>query len=383
MVARYSGTGSRSPEIPASLAAVPTVRHAERNGNGSRPERASCEAEAARISYVGAGGPIRLLMTVDTEEDQWGPGTPYATTRNARRLPALQRLFQELGVRPTYFVAYQMAADPYAAAVLRELAEEEGVEIGAHLHPWNTPPCAERVAPRDSMLKNLDPSLQRSKLVALTNTLARTFRAWPSSFRAGRLGLGTATVSALAGTGYHVDSSVAPYFDWRSLDDGPDFVGAPIHPYRLGVDRDVRVPDPGGPLLEIPLSTGFTRRPFRLWQQVHSAFDTLHFRGRSMAGVLSRTGVVRKVALSPELDEPDDMLRLAQSLVDAGARHLQVFFHSSTLVPGLTPFTRTEADVQELLTSIRIVVEGIRSRFLPASATVKEFGRSLASSSGP
>ena len=42
--------------------------------------------------------------------------------RNAERLPALQALFDEYGVRPTYLVTHEMATRPESAAVLRELA---------------------------------------------------------------------------------------------------------------------------------------------------------------------------------------------------------------------------------------------------------------------
>jgi len=317
----------------------------------------------------------RLLVSIDTEEDQWGPGAEEATAENIRALPGLQRLFEELGVRPTYFVSYQVATDPTAASILREIAGEEGVEIGAHLHPWNTPPVREELTPRNSMMKNLPGPLQEAKLVRLTEALERAFGTRPRSFRAGRLGVGPETIDALVATDYEIDSSVAPFLDWRTLDDGPNFVGAPIAPYRLEGGADVCSPVPRGRILEVPISAGYTRRPMALWDPIHRALETVSVGGRALSGVLSRTGIVRKVMMSPEIDATPDLLRLCRALIRAGAPHIQLTFHSSTLVPGLSPFTPTAADVESLLEGLRTFVHAVEDMTPISFATVSELGR--------
>ena len=52
-----------------------------------------------------------VLVGVDTEaDDQWSAeGRRALSVRNAERLPALQALFDSLGVRPTYLVTHEMA----------------------------------------------------------------------------------------------------------------------------------------------------------------------------------------------------------------------------------------------------------------------------------
>src|SRR5437762_14340072 len=102
--------------------------------------------------------PILLIVSVDTEEDNWEPRRDGVTIENIRELPRLDVLFRRLGVRATYFTTYQVAIREWAADVLRKL-REDGAEIGAHLHPWNTPPPDEPFLPRNSMLKNLPPEL--------------------------------------------------------------------------------------------------------------------------------------------------------------------------------------------------------------------------------
>ena len=114
---------------------------------------------------------VALVVSIDTEEDNWTPARDGIRIENIRELPALQRFLRGLGLRPTYFADHPVASEPWSAAILREIAEDGGAEIGAHLHPWNTPPLEEPLAPGNSMLTNLPPALQRAKLHALSMQL--------------------------------------------------------------------------------------------------------------------------------------------------------------------------------------------------------------------
>ena len=62
-----------------------------------------------------------VLAGIDTEaDDQWSPrGRSEMAVRNAARLPGLQALFEEFGVRTTYVVTWEMATRPQSASVLR------------------------------------------------------------------------------------------------------------------------------------------------------------------------------------------------------------------------------------------------------------------------
>ncbi len=219
-----------------------------------------------------ANGAIALVASIDTEEDNWRPTRDDIRIENIRALPALQLFLRGLGLRPTYFVDHPVASEPWSAAILREIAESGEAEIGAHLHPWNTPPLEEALLPRHSMLANLPAELQRRKLCTLRDALTAATGHAPTSFRAGRFGLGPETVTALVASGFRVDSSVTPWIGWQEYDGGPDFRGAPQGCYRLGAGGDPRIPSEDGPLLELPLSSGFTRRPFG-WRA--KAYDAL------------------------------------------------------------------------------------------------------------
>jgi hypothetical protein len=319
-----------------------------------------------------------VIVSIDTEEDNWDRSRSEVTLENIRELPTLVAFFKRWGVRPTYFTTYQVATDSRAASVLREAFVVGGGEIATHLHPWNTPPLTEAFVPRNSMLANLPADLQLAKLRRVTGALQEAFQVTPRAFRAGRYGLGTDTVPALLSCGYRVDSSVMPFFSWKEVDDGPGFLDAPLAAYRLAPGHDVTDPAREGDLIEIPLSCGFSRRPFNLWARVRAVLDAPALRPLHLVGLVARTGLCKRVVLSPELSSVADMLRLSRRLLDQGVRHLQLTWHSPTLKPGLSPFAATAADVARLYASVAAYLEGL-ARITPLTfATVSEAGAALA-----
>jgi len=326
--------------------------------------------------------PTLLIVSIDTEEDDWRPRRDGVTVENIRELPRLDALFQGLGVRATYFTTYQVAIRDWAAAILREL-HGGGAELGAHLHPWNTPPLDEPFAARNTMLNNLPAALQRAKIERLTATLREACGGRPMAFRAGRYGLGPETVTALIGCGYRVDSSVTPFMSWKEYDDGPTFVGAPLHAYRLAGDADVRIPQPAGPLVELPMSVGYSRPPSRVWAGVYRALSAPALRALHLRGIAWRAGIVKRIALSPETDSVPDMLTLSRRLMDAGVRHLHLFLHSPSLRPGLSPFAPDRAGVERMYHSIATYVERL-ARLTPLRlVTVSEAATSLQPATEP
>jgi hypothetical protein len=314
---------------------------------------------------------VLLIVSVDTEEDNWRPARDGITVENIRELRRLSGCLARCGLRTTYFTTYQVASHPWAVDILREV-RDRGAEIGAHLHPWNTPPLEERPVPRNSMLNNLPADLQLAKLRCLTTTLTEAFGSAPTAFRAGRFGFGTDAVGALVSCGYQVDSSVTPFFSWEAMDDGPTFVGAPLNAYRLGERGDVTIPKAGGPLLEIPLTCGYTAFSSARWRTVHRLLHAPAARTLHVAGVASRLGITKLTTLTPEFESVRDMLALTRGALEGGARHLQLFFHSPSLQPGLTPWTATASDVNRLYASIERYVDGLAQLASVRCATIGE-----------
>ncbi|HEY8154135.1 MAG TPA: hypothetical protein VII72_08420 [Myxococcota bacterium] len=326
---------------------------------------------------------VKLLVSIDTEEDNWRPVREGITLENLRELPRLHRFLRELGLRPTYFVDHPVASTPWTLEVLRGIAGEGGGEIGAHLHPWNTPPLREEFTEANTMLRNLPPDLQRAKLETLREALRAVSGRPPTSFRAGRFGLGRETVAALIETGFDVDSSVTPFVSWAAYGGGSDFDGAPIDCYRLDGRGDPRIPAPAGRLREVPLSCGFTRRPFARVAGLYRRLTSEPLRRIPLASLATRAGLVRRVIGSPETNPVHDLLALARCLLGEGARFLHVFFHSPSLLPGLSPFVQNEGDRERFYRSVAQLVEGLARIATLEPTTVSECADALCPAAQP
>jgi len=326
--------------------------------------------------------PLLVVVSIDTEEDNWEPSRHDIHISNIRSLPALQRTFESFGIRPTYFTSYQVARVPWGAAVLRDIAAGGNAEIGAHLHPWNTPPMREPMHAHNTMMKNLPQELQEEKLLVLTDTVASITGNRPRSFRAGRYGLGPTGARLLSHCGYTVDSSVTPFLDWSLYDEGPDYRNAPLGVYRPSM-TDLNVPTLNGPLVEVPLSIGYTRRPFPRWFERHEWLRRMRFGSHSLAGVAYRSHFLRKVQLSFETDSVRDMLILTGQLVAEGARCLHLTWHSPSMVEGLSPFTRRMTDRHRLRANIDRYFDRLSASLSFSFATVAEAADRLAPRMAP
>lgn len=312
-----------------------------------------------------------FLLSIDTEEDNWIPARHGITTANIRAIPVLGERLRRLGVRPTYFVAYQAAASEESAAVLRAEHARGGSEIGAHLHPWNTPPeCG--LEDYLSMLKDYPETVQERKMRALVEAIESNIGVKPRAFRAGRFGFAASTVPALLSNDLIVDSSVTPLLNWKSYDNGPSFVRAPFEIYRFDPEHPLRPAAVGAPLIEVPVSVGYTRFGPHVWHPLASLLDKSVARRMHLSGIASRLGLFQRVILSPETNSVPEMVAMSRRLISGGVNHLHMFLHSNSLTPGMGPFAADSAGVERILDRIDGFVDAI-SRFTDlAFETVSE-----------
>ena len=319
---------------------------------------------------------VPVAVSVDTEEDQWEPSRD-PTVANARQLPRLADFFANHVVRPTWFVAWSVATDDWARGWLREEHAAERGEVAAHLHPWNTPPVREELTDVNTMLKNLPPPLVREKLARLTDAVSEVRGTPPTGFRAGRFGLAPHVVGALVDAGYRTDSSVVPNVSWEEYGDGPTYVGAPMDVYRMSPDHAVMSRVPGGPLVQVPASAGFTRPGQELWRLAQRAAYRLGVGKSRWTGLAWRLRVVRRVMLSPEPYDTADILRAACCLVRSGVGHLHFFLHSQSASVGLSPFVPDQAALDSLYRRMAAIFDGLHRFCTPRFSTVAEIAADL------
>lgn len=181
---------------------------------------------------------MKFIITVDTEaDDQWKDDAGISLT-NIRALPRFQTLCERFSVRPTYFTTYEVISDSDSRAVLTEWHSRKVAEIGAHLHPWTTPPFSDKEQGKAFPNELSDESL-RMKLAALTNSIKEGIGEAPTSYRSGRWGFDERQASLLKELGYIGDFSVTPGISWKKSQGleggagGPDFTRESVEPHRL------------------------------------------------------------------------------------------------------------------------------------------------------
>ena len=321
---------------------------------------------------------MQLVVTIDAEEDQWGLApSSAASVTNIQQIPALQKVFYEHHVVPTYLLTYPVANDEKAAAIFRDLLDAGQCEIGMHCHPWNTPPYEETINRRNSMLCNLPASLQRNKVRRLQELIAKQFDRSPLAFRSGRWGYGRETAEILAELACRIDTSITPYTSWTASE-GPDFSSYSPHAFSFSCG-DLSRDDPDGDMLEVPVTIGYVGGSFARCHQLRKQLNKPPFHHLHLAGFLAKLGLLRSVWLSPERETPARLVRLLRQSMREGCRIVNLFFHSSSLQIGCTPFVRTLDEKKHFLRSLSTILEFCQesgARSVPLSQAAQRILRS-------
>lgn len=292
---------------------------------------------------AGVNGRPALAVVVDTEEEfDWS--APFDRTATGvghmRRIGAFQLICERWGVRPVYAIDYPIASQDPGIAALRPLIEDGRAFVGAHLHPWVSPPHDEDVTMRNSFPGNLPRALERAKIEVLLACIEEMLGVRPTMYKAGRYGVGPNTYAILEELGFVVDLSPSPPFDYRA-ESGPDFSRRSLAPEWVGPRRTVlSIPGTGALIGRLP------NRP--LYRFVASP-PVAHLR---LGGFLSRLGMVERVRLSPEGYSCLEMERLVRWLYSRGQRLFVLSLHSPSVEPGHTPYVRTEQELAAFLATL-------------------------------
>jgi hypothetical protein len=287
-----------------------------------------------------------LCVTIDTECDK---GKAWRTRRptsfdgvHSGIKDRLQPLFAEFGAKPTYLLSPEVLRDAACVEYFRALAPS--CELGTHLHgefaePDAFEPDVTRVFQRD-----YPPDLERQKLTYLTDLFIRAFSQQPSSFRAGRFGIGSASIGILESLGYTVESSVTPHMDWTSAGaPGLSFEGSPTQPYHPNPD------DPGragnSKILEVPLT--IRRRLVNVLPVIGKRIDPRWLR--------------------PTRGTAEGLVRLAEDeIADARRRApsrpviLNAMFHNVEVVANASPYAATDDEANAIVKRLGALLDFAR-----------------------
>ena len=284
---------------------------------------------------------MKLIVSIDTECDcspTWHVSSPVTfkgVTIGIKDM--LQPLFDDLGVKPVYFLSNEVMEDDESRETLCQIADR--CELASHLHaPYIEPQKKQGSmagSMRYEMQRQYSYEIEHSKMQNLTDLFFRCFGQAPVSFRAGRYGIGPNTGKILMELGYKVDSSVTPHIHWKDpyVKNAPDFIGLPEEPYWVCESGNIWIRGKG-PLLEVPISIRLAPRILtRFWRKQVCWFRPWVTSAQSMKKML------------------DAGLHQEQSL---GKEQVMVMmFHNMEVIPAASPYPQTATDVQSYLASLK------------------------------
>ena len=287
----------------------------------------------------------RLVVTIDTEVDKsanWNV-SPDASFDSVRRgIPeVLTPLFDEFGVVPTYLLSAEVFEDDECRDVLGGLAQ---CELGTHLHGDFVEPNRRLFVsnmagdPAMAVQAEYPPQVEREKLRNLTDGFTAAFGYRPTSFRAGRFGLGPATLESLASLGYIVDSSVTPGLIWDYPQARIDFSDWDSSGRRIDTQH--------GCIVELPVGI----RPKGVATRLTRGSSKSVRRGLRAIG---RDGAL-DLWLRPSWGDAGQLIRYVTGSPD---EVLVLMFHSMEIIPGASPYAATDADVARIVESMRGLFE--------------------------
>jgi hypothetical protein len=168
---------------------------------------------------------------------------------------------------------------------------------------------------------------------------------------------------------------VLTYYDYRH-DGGPDFSDAPFQPYRISEQR-LTFPAANGRMWEIPISVGFNRPDFRRSALWHGRVRHPRLRRLHVPGILDRLGILRRIKFSPEQADSARLNKLADMYVANGAPCVVMLLHSSSLMPGCSPYVKDEAGLERFYSTLRKTFCYCRDTLGMPSATLSSFAQDL------
>lgn len=285
--------------------------------------------------------PPQLIVFIDAEEEfEWTSFSRTATSvvNISRQGPALEVL-NRYGITPTFLVDYPVATKPESTAPLLEFLSHGLIRIGSQLHPWVNPPHDETLSVRNTYPGNLPRELESAKIQALTEAIRDTFQIQPRTYRSGRYGFGPNTADLLRLHGYETDSSFMPLTNYTATG-GPDFSAIESQPFWLNDERSV---------LELPITVGLIGRLSGLGPSFSRSVSGRIGRGIHLGGLLARTQLLEKIRLTPEGIPLELAKEMTRTLITRGQRVFNLTYHSSSLLPGATPYVKTRDDLKRFI----------------------------------
>lgn len=290
----------------------------------------------------------KLAIVIHAEEEfDWDSGFYRANTgvTHSKELIAFVEHIRQLKGKVTLAMDYPFASSIEGQNVIQHYRSESGrsIEFATHLHPWVNPPYEnekDHVSNQDSYPGNLPADMEKEKLNLLTQLIESECGKKPTTYLAGRYGIGDNTQSILKTLGYTVDLSISAYCDF-SHQQGPDFSR---YSNRMFVENGIAyLPHTSSILSLFPLVTKYFNQNPRIYNQLMK---------NKIGRLFGRVLRIRRYRLSPEGFTFKQMKAVTKSQLAVGQSEFILSFHSPTVKPGLTPYTHSLNDTDRFQSTV-------------------------------
>lgn len=268
-----------------------------------------------------------FIITVDTEGDNlWEYKGGEVETKNALFLPRFQQLCEKYGFKPVYLTNYEMIMSDDFVHFAKESVKKGTCEIGIHLHAWNNPPFYQlpHRYNQNSYLIEYPVDVRRKKFKLLYDLINERIGMPPVSHRAGRWAMDEDYYKLLGEFDIKVDCSVTPFISWQktpgeSIDSGTDYSQSSYKTHIIGK------------VLEVPMS--IRRKRYLL-------DGSLKHRVKTMT-------IGHHLWMRPAMSTSKEMRYLIDEISkEKDVDFVEFMIHSSEVMPGGSPYFRTEADIE-------------------------------------
>ncbi len=290
-----------------------------------------------------------LCIVVDTEEEfDWSSSFSRKNTATtaAPKQAYAHEIFDPLGVKPMYVMDQAIVDSDTASDFFSTLHNNNHCEIGAHLHTWLSPPFEEEVNDKNSYQGNLSNDLEYAKIKHLRDSIKSRFNIAPTTFKAGRYGLGKNSFQILRDLGFKIDCSVVPYTNYRPVH-GPDY--RRLKPTPFWTDKEQN-------LLELPLTRGFVGWGSIAAPLFSNIIDAPLAHKLKLPAILSRSGMMKRLTLTPEGISAKSQKQLLLSEYKKGQRFFSLAYHSSSLGIGNTDYVKNKKELADFLNTLKSVL---------------------------
>lgn len=290
-----------------------------------------------------------FIITVDTEGDYlWDRaitknGLRLISTENAKYIERFQKICRKYDFYPTYLVDYEMIMDSELTDQLKQWSTNGEIEVGMHMHAWNTPPIVE--LPFYSFGHNpfageYSHEVMSEKMKLMTELITERIGCAPKSHRGGRWYIDNWYADELIKLEYQVDCSITPGISWNKTRGnrifGPDYSKYSMKSFFM---------DNG--LLQVPPTIIRTC----IWDQIRSIsekpYDYTEMRDR-------------RIWLRPNGRNINDMLYIVKNQIFSSNDYIEFMIHSSELMPGGSPTFSTVEEIEKLYDDLQMLFDYVK-----------------------